>query len=171
MGASLLVISLFCWLTIGYWFNIHDKLETVRSWTILQETARQCALSAICLVLAEYMLRLDLSRFFVLIFAVYAWIFLCVFRFNAARLAGAFRRRFGTEHFVMIVGSGDNARELGMELEQLSPQGIRLKGFLDEQPGEVWLSQHFEQFPLSDLPNLLRRQVIDEIIFAVDSAS
>jgi exopolysaccharide biosynthesis polyprenyl glycosylphosphotransferase len=170
VGASLLVISLVCWVAIGYWFNIHDKLETNRSWAILQETARQCALSAICLVLAEYMLRLDLSRFFVLLFAVYAWILLSVFRLNAARLTGAFRQRFGTEHFVMIVGSGENARELGMELEQLASHGIRLKGFLGEEAGQVWLSQGYEQFPLSDLPDLLRRQVIDEIIFAVDSA-
>lgn len=169
VGATLLVISLLCWLSIGYWFNIHDKLETVRSWAILRETARQCALSAICLVLAEYMLRLDLSRFFVLIFAIYAWILLTLFRFNAARLTGAFRRRFGMQHFVMIVGSGENARELGLELEQLAPHGIHLKGFLDEEAGQVWLSRGYEQYPLSDLPDLLRQQVIDEIIFAVDS--
>ncbi len=170
VGATLLVVSLLCWLSIGYWFNIHDKLETVRSWAILRETARQCVLSAICLVLAEYMLRLDLSRFFVLIFAIYAWVFLSLFRFNAARLTGAFRRRFGMQHFVMIVGSGENARELGLELENLAPHGIRLKGFLDEEAGQVWLSQGYEQYPLSDLPDLLRQQVIDEIIFAVDSA-
>jgi len=42
-------------------------------------------------------------------------------------------------------------------------------GFLDDEPGQVLLSRSYEQFPLSALPDLLRRHVIDEIIFAVDS--
>ena len=41
-------------------------------------------------------------------------------------------------------------------------------GFLDEEPGRVQLSQN-TNVTLSRLPELLTRQVIDEIIFAVDS--
>jgi exopolysaccharide biosynthesis polyprenyl glycosylphosphotransferase len=40
---------------------------------------------------------------------------------------------------------------------------------LDEEPGQVELSRTYEQYPLSRLRELLRRRVIDEIIFAVDS--
>jgi len=49
---------------------------------------RQFALGAICLVLAEFLLRLDLSRSFVVLVAVYAWILLCLLRINAARMIG-----------------------------------------------------------------------------------
>src|SRR5260370_36808751 len=42
-------------------------------------------------------------------------------------------------------------------------------GFVDEAPGEIQLSKSYETYPLSQLPELLRRHVIDEIIFAVDS--
>jgi len=44
-----------------------------------------------------------------------------------------------------------------------------LMGFLDEAPGEIQLSKTYQQYPLSRLRELLRGQVIDEIIFAVDS--
>ena len=87
------------------------------------------------------MLRLDLSRFFVALFATYAWILLCLFRINAARVIGAVRKQFGTAHFVMVVGSGESARHLGEALEQSADYGIRLMGFLDDEPGQVQLSQ------------------------------
>jgi FlaA1/EpsC-like NDP-sugar epimerase len=120
-------------------------------------------------VVAEFLLRFDLSRSFVLLFTVYAWVLLCLFRINAARAIGTLRREFGTAHFVMVVGSGENALQLGRALEQSADYGIRLIGFLDEQPGQVQLSQTYERYHLSRLPELLRRHVIDEIIFAVDS--
>ncbi len=169
VAAALLVISVLCWIAIGYWFNVYEKLDSAHPRVVLRDTFRQCAMGAICVVVAEYLLRLDLSRSFVALFGVYAWILLCLFRINAARVIGAIRREFGTAHFVMVVGSGERALHLGQALEQSSDYGIRLMGFLDEAPGEIQLSKSYETYPLSQLPELLRRHVIDEIIFAVDS--
>jgi exopolysaccharide biosynthesis polyprenyl glycosylphosphotransferase len=169
IAVLLLIVSILCWLAIGYWFNIYDKLDSAHPSVVIRDTFRQCALGAICLVLAEYMLRFDLSRFFVALFATYAWILLCLFRVNAGRVIGAVHRQFGTAHFVMVVGSSESAHHLGQALEHSSDYGIRLIGFLDEQPGQVHLSQTYEQYPLWRLPELLRQHVIDEIIFAVDS--
>ena len=169
VATLLLIISMLCWTAIGYWFNIYEKLDSAHPRVVLRDTFRQCALGAISLVLAEYMLRLDLSRSFVALFAIYAWVLLCLFRINFARAIGTVRREFGTAHFVMVVGSGASARHLGQALEQSADYGVRLMGFLDDEPGQVELSQAYQQYPLSQLPELLRQQVIDEIIFAVDS--
>ncbi len=166
----LLLVSVASWLAIGYWFNVYEKLDSAHPRVVLRDTFRQCVLGAICLVLAEYMLRLDVSRSFILIFASYAWILLCFFRINAARIIGIVRRQLGTIHSVMVVGTGESARHLGEALEGSSHYGVRLLGFLDEEPCQIQLSQDYECYPLSQLPQLLRRHVIDEIIFAVDSA-
>jgi len=169
VASLLLAISAVCWVAIGYWFEVYDKLDSAHPRVVLRDTFRQCALGGICVVVAEFLLRFDLSRSFVLLFTVYAWVLLCLFRINAARAIGTLRREFGTAHFVMVVGSGENALRLGRALEQSADYGIRLIGFLDDQPGQVQLSQTYEQYRLSRLPELLRRHVIDEIIFAVDS--
>ncbi len=181
MAALLLVLSALCWVAIGYWFDVYEKLDSAHPSVVLRDTFRQCALGGICLVVAEFLLRLDLSRSFVALVAVYAWILLCLFRINAARVIGGLRREFGAAHFVMVVGSGEKALRLGRALEKSSDYGIRLMGFLtdelspdddpnpDDEPGLVRLSQAYERYPLSRLPELLRQQVIDEIIFAVDS--
>ena len=169
VAALLLVVSMLCWIAIGYWFDIYEKLDSAHPRVVLRDTFRQCALGAICLVVAEYTLRLDLSRSFVALFAVYAWVLLCLFRINAARAIGAIRREFGAAHYVMVVGSSAAARQLGEALEQSSDYGIRLVGFLDDEPGRIELAKVYERYALSGLPELLRRRVIDEIIFAVDS--
>jgi exopolysaccharide biosynthesis polyprenyl glycosylphosphotransferase len=169
VATLLLIISILCWIAIGYWFNIYEKLDSAHPRVVLRDTFRQCALGAISLVVAEYMLRLDLSRSFVALFAIYAWVLLCLFRINFARAIGTVRREFGAAHFVMVVGSGESALHLGKALEQSADYGIRLMGFLDDERGQVLLSQTYQQHALSELPELLRQQVIDEIIFAVDS--
>ena len=170
VAALLLVLSVTCWVAIGYWFNVYEKLDSAHPRVVLRDTFEQCALGAIALVLAQYALRLDLSRSFVALFAVYAWILLCLFRLNAARVIGRVRREFGAAHYVMVVGSGASAKNLGEALERSSDYGIRLVGFLDEEPGQVELSRSYERYALSTLRELLRSQVIDEIIFAVESS-
>jgi len=168
IAALLLLVSLVCWLAIGYWCNIYEKLQSAPG-VVLRETFRQCLLGAICLVMAEYLLRLDLSRFFALLFSTYSLLLLFLFRINAAPLIAAVRRKFGAPHFVMVVGSGERARQIGRALERSSAYGTRLMGFVDEEPGHVQLSGSYEQFPLSSLTKLLRQHVVDEIIFAVGS--
>jgi exopolysaccharide biosynthesis polyprenyl glycosylphosphotransferase len=169
IATLLLVVSVISWLAIGYWFNIYEKLDSAHPSVVLRDTFRQCVLGAVCLILAEYLLRLDLSRLFVLMFGTYTWILLCLFRINAARVIGAVRRQFGTAHFVMVVGSSESARHLGEALEESKDYGVRLLGFLDEEAGQIQLKESYRQYPLEQLPELLRKHVIDEIIFAVDS--
>src|SRR5579871_5913176 len=98
VAVLLLVLSALFWIAIGYWFNIYEKLDSAHPRVVLRDTFQQCVLGAISLVMAEFMLRLDLSRSFVALFAVYAWVLLCLFRIYAGRAIGGIRREFGTAH-------------------------------------------------------------------------
>lgn len=170
--ALLLGLAAVAWVLIGYWLDVYDRLDSAHPRVILRDTFRQCVLGAIVLVVAEYVLRLDLSRLFLALFVVYDWILLCLFRLNAGALVGAIRREFGGPHFVMVVGLGERALRLGESLERSSAYGIRLLGFLADQPGapsSVQLGKKYPVQPLAILPDLLRDQVIDEILFAVNS--
>ncbi len=165
LGAAVLV-----WVVLGYWLDVYDRLDSAHPRIILRDTFRQCAIGLVSLVLLEYFLRLDLSRAFLLLFSVYSWIVLCTFRWKAGSLVGLIRREFGLPHYVMVVGIGVRARKLGELLEQSGRYGIRLVGFLSDEGGpRVQLAKSYDVHPLSALNDLLRRRVIDEIIFAVDS--
>ena len=169
IAVLLLLVSALCWVAIGYWFNIYEKLDSAHLSVILRDTFRQCALGTVCVVMAQYFLRLDLSRPFVAFFGIDCWILLCLFRINAGSWIGVVRRRFGTAHFIIVVGTGENARRLGKALEQSEIYGVRLTGFLGDQPGSITLSKDYPIHPMSELTNLLQQHVIDEVIFAVDS--
>ncbi len=171
--ALLAGFSALTWLLLGYWLDVYDKLDSANARVILRDTFRQCLLGAIGLVLFEYALRLDLSRPFAGLFAVYAWILLCLFRLNAGSLIGVIRREFGVPHYVLLAGLGEGARRIAELLEQSRRYGIQLVGFLadsvsGEVPAKVKVNKEYPAHPLCDLPRLLRTQVIDEIIFAVD---
>src|SRR5262249_24202687 len=135
---------------------------------------RQCAYGALCLVVFEYLLRLDLSRFFLVMFSVFAWVLLLIFRLTAGRVVGVIRREFAAPHYVMVVGAGAPAIRMSQALEESAEYGIRLRGFMSEQPGapeEIALATRHKVHPIGDLPSILRQHVVDEIIFAVGSES
>lgn len=168
--ALLLGAAILAWVVLGYWLDVYDRLDSAHFRIILRDTFRQCAIGLVCVVLLEYLLRLDLSRAFLLLFGVYSWTLLCLFRWKAGSLVGMIRREFGLTHFVMVVGTGDRARKIGELLEESGKYGIRLVGFVsDVDAPPVQLSKEYEVHPIASLNELLRKRVIDEIIFAVDS--
>src|SRR5271165_3470001 len=71
--ALVLGASLLAWVAVGVWLEVYDKLDSAHPTVILRDTARQCAYGALCLVIFEYAMRLDLSRPFVVLFATFAW--------------------------------------------------------------------------------------------------
>jgi exopolysaccharide biosynthesis polyprenyl glycosylphosphotransferase len=168
MGWSMLV-----WVALGYWWEMYDHIDSAHPRVILRDAFRQCLMGAASVIVFEYLRRMDLSRAFVALFSVYAWVLLCLFRLNASRVLRAVRRGFGSAQYVMVAGLGDAARKLGRELEGAAGYGIRLTGFLADSPEEtareVELEARYPVHSLAELPDLLKRHIIDEIIFAVDS--
>ncbi len=166
--------SMLVWVALGFWWEIYDRIEAAHPRVILTDAIRQCLLGSALVVLFEYLLRKDLSRSFLGLFAIFTWLLLSLFRLNAGRLLGAMRRGFGVPHFVMVVGLGEPARRMGRQLEDAAGYGIRLTGFLADAPGELEIAEielngRYPVHALEALPGLLRNHVIDEIIFAVDS--
>jgi exopolysaccharide biosynthesis polyprenyl glycosylphosphotransferase len=171
--ALLLLCSALIWVGLALWWDLYTRLETNGPLAILSDVTRQVAFGAVGVILVEYLFRLDLSRSFTALFGVYSWIFLALFRLNARRIRMLVRRGFGEPHYLMIVGLGDTARRFGSMVEENS-DGLRLSGFLADTPDapvtEIRLTRgSYPVHPLADLPRLLSEEVIDELVFAVDS--
>src|SRR5450631_141895 len=172
--ALVLAGALAAWVAIGLWLEVYEKLDIGNPRVILRDAARQCSYGVLCLIVFEYVFRLDLSRFFLVLFSVYAWVLLLLFRLMAGRVVGIIRREFAAPHYVMVVGTGARAVHLARGLEQSSEYGIRLRGFLSEgpvAPPEIHLRASYKVLPIADLHSILRQHVVDEVIFAVGSES
>ena len=172
--ALVLGSALVALVVMGLWLEIYEKLDSAHPRIILRDTFRQCGYSVVCLVVFEYVLRLELSRPFLLLFSAYAWVLLLLFRLTAGRVVGVLRREFAAPHYVMVAGTGERAIRLARALEESVEHHVRLRGFLSEQPGapaEIALRAKYKVWPIGDLPSILRQQVVDEVVFAVGSES
>lgn len=171
--ALLIVTAGVAWPLVGTWLRVYDRLDAVRFPVTLRDTLKQCFFATIGIVLLEYALRLDLSRPFLALFITFNLVLLVLFRSAAPRIAGWFRRGFGTPYYVYVAGTGQRARRLGQLLEHSSEYGIRLTAFLADSaenvPDEIQLGARYPVYKLRELPDLLQHKIIDEIIFAVDS--
>ena len=164
-----LVFCIVTWVAAGWWLDVNSRLGR-KSWRIvLRDAFRQAMLGALCLLIFEFLLRLDLSRFFIALFAVYSTVFLVAFRLAAMKLGGTVRK--SGKGFVLVVGSGDRALRLGNMLEGAAEDGIEIFGFISTTGATepVQLRRPYPMFGLQDLPKLLGQHVIDEILFAVES--
>lgn len=173
--ALLLGFSVLVWVGLGMWLEVYDKLDSGRPGVVLRDSFRQSLIGLAAVVIFEYFIRLDLSRVFLLLFGAYSWAFLCAFRLMAGNLVGYVRREFGGERYVVVVGTGESALRLAEALEQSSRHGVKLLGFLAEDPAtapsKIRLQKEYEVLPLAELPALLRKQVIDEVLFAAGRGS
>lgn len=150
--------AIVLWIVLAYWLEVYDRLDSAHPVVILRDSFRQCLLGAIGLVLLQYLARLDLSRSFTVLLVIFTWILLCLFRLMAGNLVGHIRKTFGATHYIIVIGSGERAHHIEQLLKNSAKYGIRLLGVIPEQTA------------FSEIPELLRRHIIDEIIFAVDSS-
>ena len=173
--ALILGAALVAWVLLGMWLEVYERLDSAHPAVILRDTARQCVYGTLGLVVFQYLIRLDLSRLFLLLFAGLAWVLLVLFRLTAGRVVGVIRREFAAPHYVMVVGTGERAQRMARDLEASGDYGVKLRGFLNERPepcpAEISLGQTHQVYPVGDLPAILQRYVVDEIIFAVGSES
>jgi len=158
--ALLVGFSCLVWPAAGYWLGAYERLDSAHPRVILRDSWKQSAFGIISLILFQFLLRMDLSRLFLAMLGASSWLFLLLFRLNAGRLVGWIRSGFGAPHYVMVVGSGERARRLQELIQGSERFGIRLAGAMEEAPA----------CEPERLRALVERQVIDEIIFCVESS-
>lgn len=165
----LLAAGTAAWVLSGLWARAYDQILATGARRIFARAFQQSAIAITAIVIVEYTQRLDLSRPFLALWALYTLLFLVLGRLF---IRSAFRRLAGASadrRIVYIAGTGETALRLGRLVEQSGEFGLELAGFLGAEPGQLTLSRPYPVFELRQLPRLLETRVIDEILFAVDS--
>lgn len=155
-------------LSMGIYREVH--LEDVRR--AFTDPLKVAPISGILLFAVTFALKLEfVSRLLLGIYVVVDFLLMVMFRLVAWRFAEPLRRSAGGFRNFLVVGDGAELAEVARTLEANESRGIRLFGFVHVQGGggdaPPGLRRPYPAVPLSQLPELLRRQVIDEVIFAV----
>jgi exopolysaccharide biosynthesis polyprenyl glycosylphosphotransferase len=155
--AILLLVTVLAWLAAAASARLYERLDSAQWARIVRSTLRQCFIGTACLVLFEYFARWDLSRSFLFILFILSVALLTAFRINSGRMIQMFLREFGSPYHIVIVGTSDGAAALASQIVDGSPFRVQVLGVLGDEECKT------------RLPELLQRQVIDEVIFRVNS--
>lgn len=173
-------IILLIWIGVGFAAGVYREVRhEVRgeSWrSILWDPIKVSVFSTLILFAFISAAKVEyISRLMIGLFAVTDLAAMILFRLAAHQLRGTLRRTFGTVMNFLIVGCTPEALEIAREIEANEARGLKLAGFAlahapepgsagAEQPG---LECRYPAYPLAEMADLLRRHVIDEVIFAV----
>ncbi|MFL6452274.1 MAG: sugar transferase [Bryobacteraceae bacterium] len=162
LGHHVLLIlgSVAFWIAVGSFLRVYEHLHSAGRRYVLATTIRQCLFGTVLVIIFQYLLQLEhpLSRSFLLLFFLIDCVLLTAFRWSSPYLIGTFAREFGTPYHIVIVGSSSKAEALAENLRENSPFPIAVSARLSEEECAA------------RMPELLARQIVDEVIFNVDSS-
>jgi exopolysaccharide biosynthesis polyprenyl glycosylphosphotransferase len=171
--ALLLGFVLVTWLALGRSIGTYARLYGSNTRVAVYDTLRQVVFGALGLIVFIYFLRMDISRPFIALFVAYDFVLLSVYRAAAGRLRGWVRRQFGAEFFCVVVGEGNEAKEMARSIEDAGDFGVKLLTYVDLTGNEgdsIELGARYPVKRLDQLEALLRDDVVDEVIFVVDAS-
>ena len=182
---ALLSLSLYPWIVplavaitigVGLMAGIYGEIREEDLRRAFTDPLKVAAISTILLFAVTFAFyAVYISRLLVGLYEVIDLLAMVLFRLLARRFAGPLRRSLaGTRNF-LLVGDLPEVTSLARTIESNESRGMRLVGMVrvnprpapDRQAGQERLRKSYPEFALAQLPELLRRYVIDEVIFAV----
>ncbi len=175
--ASVLAI----WWMVGAGLGIYRRPELFDAGSIVRDTLRQGLLGTAVLMGWLYLMKLDVSRAFLLLFVFLNTLLLVAYRLSARSLRRLRRHEARSMRYYVIVGTGPTALEVARLIEASADLGAQVLAFVRERPaggesaesspeaalGGNGLRRPYPIHELGELSQMLHEHVVDEIIFAV----
>ena len=170
----LFVAILVIWFLVGHFLRIYRDIELRSRQQLIGDTAKLIILGVVALNAALYFVRADyISRAFILTIAAVNFVLLVAGRITLLGGSRRLREKLQRFHYCLIVGLGQNARELASLIEQSEPMGLRLIGFVNpaaQSESKISdLKSAYPVFALADVYTILQNRVVDELLFAVNN--
>lgn len=159
--------------SVGIVAGIYREVQEEDLRRALRDPFKVALASTILLFAATFALKLEfVSRLLLGIYALMDFLVMIVFRLLAWRFAAPLRRGVAGFRNFLLVGDGPEVAEIARTLEANETRGMRLFGFVRVRIGAAealptGLTRSYPLVTLPELPDLLHRHVIDEVIFAV----
>jgi exopolysaccharide biosynthesis polyprenyl glycosylphosphotransferase len=161
------LVAAFVWPLALQSTDVDRSTRQVRISSLFGQLFLAGAIATVVVAATAFALRVPISPLSVLVCVLAQFISVSLFRLSIFATLRLARRRGRNFRNLLIVGSGPRAREVDRLVEQHPEWGYRVIGFVDEGGYPVDPSIPAEKVhKFVDLPNLIREQVIDEVITA-----
>ena len=164
------------WTILLIWSILFYSMGLYRSWRgqgFWKETwgvGKAISISSLLLGFTVFALKYQfVSRLFIFIFAFFDLFLVIAARVSIRKLILFFNRNIERFRMIVIVGTEGRAITLAQNIERHKDLGLRILGFLST--GAANHPQKLNGHPVlglaKDLPKLLEKEVVDEVIFAI----
>ena len=164
MASGVLIFAFF----FGF-FRLYSSFRTIpflkEAWIVFKALAA----GGVVLFALSFVTKEDPSRSLLGLFLVFSFAAVLLER-SSIRLASGWIREQGYNYrTVLIVGTGPQAVQFAQTLHDHGHWGLKLLGFVSEDPGsEVELHNGYQVLgSIADLPDLIGKHVIDEVVMVV----
>lgn len=163
---------LLLWGAVGYALGIYRKVELRSPQQIIWDEIRLIFTGMVLVHAVLYLMRADVSRSLVWIFGITYAVLVISGRLFLFYYKGSLRRLLGKYHYFLIIGTGKEALELAQLIERAESLGLRLLGFvhpsMPKAPSPTGLTRAYPVHLLSEVNEILRNHVVDEVVVAVE---
>ena len=165
----LLTATVAIWLGTGYLLGVYRPRELRERRQAIFDPTKQALAGTVVLAAGLFFVKgFYVSRLLILFFVVLDWLYQAVARLAYIEWGPWLRERLGDAYQILLVGTGQAARQLAAMVRSSRAGGLHLVGFVETSPSPS--TDRIEGLPVwsvGDVPRLLREQVIDEVIFSV----
>jgi len=168
--ALLILSASLVWTLVGLWLGLYETFMRGRWQSLVLGVLRQSLWATAGVVVLQYVQRPEeysLSRPFLALLFAYSAAVLLLFRLIVRALAPRILGADSARRYVYVAGTGEAALRVARLIEKSQSLGLCLSGFFDDHNGTVQLEKEYQVRQFADLPAILRREVVDEIVFAV----
>lgn len=168
--ALLILSASLTWSLVGLWLGLYETFLRGRWQSIVLGALRQGLWAMAGLVVLQYVQRPEdysLSRPFLALLFLFGTTLLLGFRLLVRAVAPRILGADSARRYVYVAGTGERAMRVARLIEGSRSLGLSLSGFFDDHNGTVHLEKEYPVRQLAELPAILRREVVDEIVFAV----
>jgi exopolysaccharide biosynthesis polyprenyl glycosylphosphotransferase len=165
----LLPVALAIWAPLLWRWGFHRAQRTDQPGIELWKIVKTVVVGSLLLLAAIVLRKFDPARVFLALFVGLDAALLFLLRMACVSVAHHQRKRGYDRLYVIVVGTGKAARQHVEQLRSHPEWGLEVKGLLAEVPklslDEVAGFKLLGSLP--DLPDLLKKEVVDEVHFAV----
>jgi exopolysaccharide biosynthesis polyprenyl glycosylphosphotransferase len=170
------------WVGVGMVLGIYREIHEEELGRAFRDPIKVGLLATTVLFAVTFAFKLEyISRLLLGFYAAFDLVLMIVWRLIGRALSGPLRRSLAGLRYFLIIGTASDAVEVARLIETNQNRGLRLFGFVHAGPGKgnqtaqelggassfPALQASYPIYELAQVPELLRRQVIDEVVFAV----
>jgi exopolysaccharide biosynthesis polyprenyl glycosylphosphotransferase len=161
------------WIAAGLLAGIYGEIKEEELHRVFTDPLKVAFMATVLLFAVTFAIKFEyLSRLLLVFYAAIDLLAMTLSRLLARRFTGPLRRSLAGLRSFLLVGEAPQVAEIARSIEAHEAHGMRLVGFVRtaSAPSSSFcrppLRRSYPVFDLPQLPELLRRHVIDEVIFA-----